>query len=102
MEVGELKTMQAAIRDKQRERMDDIHAPIHDLVRDLYRKKLRGEVIDENLLKTLLMMNNLCHDFMWDFDHAVMIHERIAELTGGDVAEATSALWSVRTEREEG
>lgn len=60
-----LHTLQAAIRDRQRARMDEMHA--------------------------------LCHEFMRDFDRAVLIHEQLALLEGRDPKRAANSLWPVRT-----
>lgn len=39
----------------------------------------------------------LCHEFMRDFDRAVLIHEVKAVLEGRDPTAVNSALWPVRT-----
>lgn len=66
---GKLKTMlvkrQAAIRDKQKDRIDQVHA--------------------------------ILHEFMRDYDRAVLIHEQMALLDGRDPKEVNATLWPVRT-----
>ena len=56
---------QAAIRDRQKDRIDQVHA--------------------------------ILHEFMRDYDRAVLIHEQLAELDGRDPKEVNATLWPVRT-----
>ena len=60
-----LITEQAKIRDRQRDRMDEVHS--------------------------------LLHEFMRDYDRAVLIHEQLAILEGRNPADVNRSLWPVRT-----
>lgn len=60
-----LITEQAKIRDRQRDRMDEVHACLHE--------------------------------FMRDYDRAVLIHEQLAILEGRNPTDVNRSLWPVRT-----
>ena len=99
--VDELQKNQAIIRDHQRWRMDEIHASCHDFLRNKYRISIGTEVSSREQDELLEKMHKLCHEFMWDFDRAVMIHERIAILQDKSPENLTKALWPVRTAKPE-
>lgn len=101
MTIDELRSAQAKIRDDQRERMDEIHASCHEYDRDDYRTWISGISYRRKQNAEVKRIHELIHEFMRDFDHAVLIHERMAELNGEDPSEITRALWPVRTEKPE-
>ena len=102
MNEPELRERQAAIRDSQRDRIDTIHQAVHELLRDEERMFL-GSLTEEDARcrrqAALEEMNRQLHNFMRDYDNAVMIHEATALLRGEDPSGVAGTLWPVRTER---
>jgi len=98
----QLRNRQAAIRDDQRARIDDIHEAIHELLRDEERVilgSLPPAAATERRLRVLEAINVTLHKFMRSYDCAVLIHEATAVLRGDDPAKVAGTLWPVRTER---
>ena len=99
-EKQKLRLSQAKIRDKQKDRIDKMHSITHEMIRDVERIKLGSDNRDDIMVRLeerLRQSNKLEHEFMWNMDKAVLIHERIAEIDGRDPSELTGALWEVRT-----
>ncbi len=94
-----LRSAQAEIRDTQRERMDEIHALCHDYKRNVMRKDLGAEITEKEQNIMIDRIHEISHLFMWDFDRAVIIHERLAEIRGDDPKELSRALRPVRTKQ---
>lgn len=92
----ELMLAQAAIRETQRDRIDEIHDTCHTYLRNALREKY-GQDVSKHLQDSLVRhMHDLTQQFMWGMDEAVIIHETIAKMEGRDPKEVNSALWSVR------
>lgn len=101
MNIEELRSAQADIRDIQRRRLDNWHAELHEIDRDFYRLQLESISEEELLSNTIDRISKIhqeLHEFMHGFDRAIMIHEAIAKLNGDDPTLVTRALLKVRTE----
>jgi len=106
MTEPELRERQAKIRDFQRDRIDDIHAEVHELFRDETRLDYGSLTVDshqERRRHRLEHINELLHLFMRGYDDAVLVHEATALLRGEDAEHVRNTvartLWPVRTER---
>lgn len=95
--VAPLVRLQAAIRDRQRDRFDAIHNGLHALQRTAFGDELDGRPWSAQVLAVIEDLHETTHLVMREFERAIIIHGRLAVLEGRDPKEVTRALYPTRT-----